>query len=374
MAARDENNCSVRFFPVGNGDCSLLIVGETRILVDLSPRIKSGDPHYDLEGTREALLPLVQRTDGRYEVNAFVSTHPHKDHLLEADELLHLGHPDDYEPSDEKIFVEEIIYAPASFAAVDDELQEDAEALQHEIDRRIAAGNQSGNMVSALIGPDDTEPGCDRSFKAGEEIDSFGVTGSDEGVSAFVYAPRGALDPQDRNEVCAVLQFRVTPSGSVSPIRILFGGDSPWEVWESIHAEEDLDAFTFDLLLAPHHCSHSVFAESSEDEASSKVIDLFEHKQDQAKIVSSSFAIDSDKTPPSPQAAAIYKEIADSSNFYCTGQYPDENQLKPIVFEITEDGVDLVPPDDDESDATGRSASVRSAGTAAVRRTPQRYG
>jgi hypothetical protein len=52
-----------------------------------------------------------------------------------------------------------------------------------------------------------------------------------------------------------------------------------------------------------------------------------------------------------------------------------EDQLEPIVFEITEDGVDVVPPDTEGSEGTGRSAvTQRSLTAAAVRRTPQEYG
>lgn len=65
------SDSTIRFFPVGNGDCSLLMVGETRILIDLSPRISSDDPHYDVEETREALMDLLERADGRYVLDAF---------------------------------------------------------------------------------------------------------------------------------------------------------------------------------------------------------------------------------------------------------------------------------------------------------------
>lgn len=361
-------DATVRFFPVGNGDCTLLWVGDTRILIDLSPRLESGDPHYDVEETREALLPLLKRDDGRYVLDGFLVTHPHKDHVLEADELLHLGPPDEYDAGKEKIFVEEVIYAPASFDAVMEHLSEDAQALLDEIKRRLGEDSSAGNMITALIGPKGEDPGADRVLTAGESIETFGVTGSDSRVSATVYAPRGVLDPDDRNDVSAVVQFRVTPSGSVNPVRIVIGGDAPWKVWEDIRDEEEMDEFKFDLLLAPHHCSWSVFAESSDQEASEKVVALFNECQDEAKIVSSSFPIDIDSAPPSEKAADVYKGIVGEDNFYCTGEYPEREDLAPIVFEISGYGVSELPPDEEDKGDRGAEAATL------IRSTPQKYG
>jgi len=204
------SDATIRFFPVGNGDCTLLWVGETRILIDLSPRIQKGDPHYDVDETREALLPNLKRGDGRYVIDAFLLTHPDKDHLLYAEDLLHLGAPGDYDPKKRKILVEEIIYVPASFDAVDQELSEDGKTIQREIERRLESDATAGNMVTALLRPEDTDPGADRSFSPGDVIDSFGVSGSDTRVSALVYAPRGTPNPQDRNDLSSIVQFRVT--------------------------------------------------------------------------------------------------------------------------------------------------------------------
>lgn len=360
------SDATIRFFPVGNGDCTLLWVGETRILIDLSPRIQSGDPHYDVEEMRDELLPLVKRNDGRYVVDALLITHPDRDHVLEAEELLHLGEPEDYNAADERILVEEILYVPASFEAQADGLSSDAKAVLSEIERRLEADSSAGNVVTALIGPNGQDPGADRVFTAGDVIDTFGATASDTRLSATVYAPRGVLDPEDRNDVSGVVQFSITPSGSVDPVRIVMGGDAPYEVWEDIYDKESLDDFKYDLLLAPHHCSWSVFGESSDDDASDKVIALFKNCHSEAKIVSSSFAINREGTPPNEDAAEIYRDIVGEDDFYCTGEYPSEDEHIPIVFEISDSGVQ-------ESD--GKKRSKGGGGAAAlIRKTPQRYG
>lgn len=358
-------DATIRFFPVGNGDCTLLWVGETRILIDLSPRILSADPHYDVDEMKGELLPLLKRDDGRHVADAFLVTHPDRDHVLEAEELLHLGAPEDYDSKDDKIFVEEIIYVPASFEAVKDDLSEDAEAVFSEIGRRLGGDSSAGNLVTALIGPRGEDPGADRVFSVGDVMESFGASGSDERVSAVIFAPRGVLDPQDRNDVSAVVQFRVTPSGSVNPVRIIMGGDAPHEVWADICDNESLEEFRYDLMLAPHHCSWSVFGESSDDDPSEKVVELFNSSQTEAKIVSSSFAIDSDRTPPNEKAADIYREIVGEDDFYCTGEYPSKDEHVPIVFEITETGVQEAPREDNRG-GVGAAALIR--------RTPQRYG
>ncbi len=362
------SDATIRFFPVGNGDCTLLWVGETRVLVDLSPRIKRGDPHFDVDETRDALLPLVKRDDGRYVIETFSLTHPDKDHLLYAEDLLHLGAPDEYDPESGRILVEEIIYVPASFDAVDQELSGDGKAIQREIDRRLGCDGTAGNVVSALLRPQDASPAADRVFSVGDIIGSFGASISDTRLSALVYGPRATLDPQCRNDLSSIMQFRVTPAGSVSPVRLLLGGDAPWEAWEDIHDNEDQEGFTYDLMLAPHHCSWSAFAASSDDEASKKVVELFEHRQDEAKVVASSFAIKTEVRPPSEKAADIYKNIVGDSNFYCTGEYPQEDELQPIVFEITSYGVKELPPE------TGEKGGEGAAVASLIRRTPQKYG
>lgn len=361
-------DATIRFFPVGNGDCTLLWVGETRILIDLSPRIKVGDPHFDLEETKEALLPLLEREDGRYVVDAFILSHPDKDHLLYAEDLFHLGAPEDYDPESKNILVEEICYAPASFVAVNDPMSDDAKAVGKEIERRLlSSDNRAGNLVSAFLEPDADDPGADRTFSPGDEIDSFGASGSDDRLSAVVYGPRGVLDPQNRNEVSAIVQMRVAPEGSDTPVRIILGGDAPWEVWKDIAETEDLGDFTYDLLLAPHHCSWTTFAEQGDD-ADEEVKDLFGHAQPEAKVVASCFAIDSDRNPPSEEAAKIYRDLVGEDNFFCTGEYPSKEEHRPIVFEITGTGVQETDPED--RDATGGAA----AKVGAIRRTPQRYG
>jgi hypothetical protein len=352
---------------VGNGDCTLLWVGETRILIDLSPRIQSGDPHYDVEEMRDELLPLVRRDDGRYVVDAFLITHPDRDHVLEAEELLHLGAPDDYDADDERILVEEIIYVPASFEAQADDLSSDAKAVLSEIERRLDADSSAGNLVTALIGPNGEDPGADRVYSVGRVIDIFGAATSDERLAAVVYAPRGVLDPQDRNDVSGVVQFSITPTGSVEPVRIIMGGDAPYEVWEDICDNESLDDFKYDLMLAPHHCSWSVFGESNDHVPSEKVIDLFKNCHSEAKIVSSSFAIDSDGTLPNEEAAEIYRGIVGEDDFYCTGEYPSKDEHVPIVFEFSDSGVQ-------ESDGKKRGKGGGRGAAALIRRTPQRYG
>lgn len=360
------SDATIRFFPVGNGDCTLLWVGESRILIDLSPRFQSGDPHYDVEEMRDELLPLVKRDEGRYVVDALLVTHPDRDHVLKAEELLHLGAPHDYDTDDERILVEEIIYVPASFGAQGNDLSSDAKAVLSEIERRLDADSSAGNLVTALIGPKGEDPGADRVFSVGDVIDTFGASVSDERLAAVVYAPRGVLDPQDRNDVSGVVQFSITPTGSVEPVRIIVGGDAPYEVWEDIYDNESLDDFKYDLMLAPHHCSWSVFGEPSDDDPSEKVIDLFRSCHSEAKIVSSSFALDSDGTPPSEEAADIYRDIVGDDDFYCTGEYPSKDEHVPIVFEISDSGV---------QESGGKKRSKGGGGAAAlIRRTPQRYG
>src|SRR5947208_3294027 len=95
---------SVTFLPVGNGDMTLISLGDsagTNILVDCNVRAAADDPNDD---TRDVAADLRNRlkTDkkGRPFVDVFLSTHPDKDHTTGLKKHFYLGAPADY--SDDK--------------------------------------------------------------------------------------------------------------------------------------------------------------------------------------------------------------------------------------------------------------------------------
>ncbi len=91
----------------------------------------------------------------------------------------------------------------------------------------------------------------------------------------------------------------------------------------------------------------------------SDVLDLLDGaKADFGWIVSSSDPIPSSNTsgdnPPHAKAKNRYSERCDE--FLCTGEHPDEDNLAPIVFEVTATGIAFVgATPDGESDAHGQT-------------------
>ena len=74
--------------------------------------------------------------------------------------------------------------------------------------------------------------------------------------------------------------------------------------------------------------------------------------------------------PPHAKAKSRYEEIVDTDHFLCTGEHPNEDDPKPIVFEFTEDGFSHTEPEDDSDndnkDEESKSKSSRSGASLAT--------
>lgn len=158
----------VTFFPVGNGDMTLVSLGDsagTTILIDCNIRAAADDPK---DPTRDVAADLRQRlkTDkkGRPYVDVFLSTHPDKDHMTGLRKHFYLGSPADYgddsKPAAEKrIVIREMWSSPIVFrrASTEHKLCDDAVAFNTEAKRRVKfardqkfAGIGDGNRILVL--------------------------------------------------------------------------------------------------------------------------------------------------------------------------------------------------------------------------------
>ena len=102
---------------------------------------------------------------------------------------------------------------------------------------------------------------------------------------------------------------------------------------------------TFDLLLAPHHCSwHAVSSEDTHTGKADPVIEEFlEKSKENAYVVSSSKVIKRDgDNPPSYRAKNVYiKHLKKQDRFKCTAEYPNADDPKPLTFKITGQGFSI---------------------------------
>jgi len=364
---------AITFFPVGNGDMSLIRLGDDfTLLVDCNFKEEATE-NCPVVMTDD-LFEMLPKEGGKPYVDAFMLTHPDQDHCLGAEKYLHLDRPDSYDDNPEKgerkkIFVRELWSSPLIFRRLEklckdskkEELCDDALAIWEEARRRVRAFKDA--KASSL---EDMDLG-DRIRIIGDDLKNEGVDPL-EGLDGIHYpreaviqilnsygecifeggvrAPLTAETDEDeelltKNNSSIVMQIKVYPDGSEMPNWLLFGGDASVEVWKRLnddYGDELKEKLGYEILLAPHHCSWSVFATSSDDEADEKAHEALEQKRGNAKIVSSSKPIkDDDNNPPSHKAKLEYMNILNQAvgRFFCTGSYKTEDEPLPLTFKLT---------------------------------------
>ena len=152
-----------------------------------------------------------------------------------------------------------------------------------------------------------------------------------------------------------------TPDGA----KFLTGGDAEVFIWNRQwqRHKAETDVLEYDIMQAPHHCSwHSLSYDSWSDYREKAKLDADARKalsqtRDGAVIVASCKPIaDDDSDPPCIRAKREYVAIVDEAkgDFYCTGEYPSEKSVEPLVFTVTAQGVQ--PPS--KKEAGSKAAAV----------------
>src|SRR5688572_30156854 len=105
---------SVEFFPVGNGDMTLITLESgKRILIDINIRKAADDDEEDVPDVAQMLKDRLDTdAEGRLYVDVFLLSHPDDDHCRGLREHFHLGAPADYKKKDGKIFIREMWSSP----------------------------------------------------------------------------------------------------------------------------------------------------------------------------------------------------------------------------------------------------------------------
>ena len=105
------------FFPVGNGDMTLVQTeGGNRILIDMNIRSADDDPDDDTPDVAAKLRDkLVRDAAGRLYVDVLLLSHPDEDHCRGLRRHFHLGPPDEWSKSADKIVIREIWSSPMVF-------------------------------------------------------------------------------------------------------------------------------------------------------------------------------------------------------------------------------------------------------------------
>ncbi|WP_297925883.1 metallohydrolase [Metallibacterium sp.] len=392
---------TLTFFPVDNGDMTLLKLGDpaaTTLLIDVNIREGADDPDGEARDVAKDLRDRLRKDEnGRPYVDAFLLSHPDQDHCRGLARHFHLGpladYPDDKKDyKEKKIVIREIWSSPIVFrrASKNHTLCEDAKNFNTEARRRVQATRD--NSFAVGVG--------DRIQIMGEDIDgktddlgpilrkvdeTFNeINGSASSFfTARLLAPINAIDDEEleecftKNQSSVILNFMLaadaqTPDGA----RFLTGGDAEVFIWNLLwqRHEHEPEVLEYDIMQAPHHCSwHSLSYDSWSDLGEGAKVDdgarsALSQMRGGAIVVASSKPIaDDDSDPPCIRAKREYLSIVGDAQgaFYCTGEYPKADAPEPLVFTITAQGVQ--PP-------SKKEAGAKAAAVVSSARTPMPHG
>jgi hypothetical protein len=349
----------ITFFPVGNGDMTLIKLSSgRRILIDINVRQPGDD-------VRDVLADLRDRLEvddeGRPYVDVMVLSHPDQDHCRGFKEHFWTGplmeYPTTGEPS--KIVIREMWSSPLVFrrASKYHTLSDDARSWNSEAKRRVALYREEGlgeDGDRILILGEDADGKTDDLGAIVIRTDSTitKVAGrSEENFSALLLAPMNADNADDaeeltKNESSVIMNYSIGTGARLDAVKFLSGGDAEVYIWEKQWGrhKNNVDALTYDLLSTPHHCSwHTLSYDSwsgkKEDaKVSADARSALAQARDGAYVVASSCPIkDDDNDPPCIRAKREYESIVKgvSGTFLNTSVHPNSTSPEPMTFEVT---------------------------------------
>lgn len=354
------------FFPVGNGDMTLITTDKKiNILMDCNMRKSAEEEANDDYDCNEYLHNNLQSDNGVAYVDALFLTHSDQDHCRGIKEYFNLCNPE--KVNDAKIRINEL-YVPARLLVDEEHKNDDSDAIREEANRRLKLFgtddfNKSGNRVKIIGYSEELEEYSDLIIGAGKSVTSINNI-EDYGAQIFVLRPvKRDTDNENSSVNDCTASFKISFATNDNTYAAIVGGDITCENWkEVIQYNEDLE---FDILLAPHHCSwHSVSTEDVDGGAPDEEIeDFLEKSKEKAYVIASSKSIKrNNDNPPSYRAKNVYiKHLKNEERFICTAEYPDSENPQPLVLKITGQGVSVKSV---TTDATKKSNSY----------TPKSYG
>ncbi|MDE9518108.1 hypothetical protein KKJ17_10255 [Xenorhabdus bovienii] len=355
------------FFPVGNGDMTLIQTEDGKnILIDC--RIRDGKEYPDV--LSQLRKKLSRDSEDRLVVHLFIWTHPDSDHCDGISEHFHLGKPENWSKSTDKIFINEIWSSPIVFRrhhAQNHPLCPDARALNTEVKRRVNLFREKGYLDG--VGNQVLVLGKDENGKTDDitgillELDKTTrcINGS---YSSFFEArllgpsPKKDLDELEdqlgKNHSSVIINFEL--KGGNKTVYFLSGGDAEVVCWEGLR-DRLTDKYAmfwldYDILQAPHHCSwhtlsHDSLSEKGDDASpSEKAMEVFNRAKQNAFIISSSKTIEDDENdPPAYRAKEEYEKITDIQNgqFLCVADHKKNGENIPLEIEISGDNIKKIP-------------------------------
>lgn len=367
---------TITFFPVGNGDMTLIKLNDkakTTILIDLNLRNSSENENNEIVDVAPELRKRLNKDEkGRPYVNVFLLTHPDADHCTGIQKHFHLGPMSEYvsepkEGEELKIIINEIWSSPMVFrrASKNHTLCDDAKAFNKEARRRVNYFRENKDSIIAkgdlikIIGEDEGGKTDDIKEIVAEIDKKFNDINRETNsqISMYVLGPISKQEDEEKektlvkNHSSTIFQFSISADeNNKDTCLFLAGGDAEVAIWEEIWKtyENKKDCLKYNLLLVPHHCSWHVisnvsWSENDDPEINKDALSALSEAKTGAFIVSSSNPIkDDDNDPPCIGAKKEYEKICNkkeiNGKFYCTSEYPEEENPEPLEFTITADG------------------------------------
>jgi len=360
----------ITFFPVGNGDMTLIELESGRkILADIRIRDAADDPDDETPDVAALLRQrLVRDGDGRLFVDAFLLSHPDEDHCRGLRKHFHLGPPANWSKSSDKIFIREIWSSPVVFrrASRNHVLCDDASAFTAEARRRVQRFRDLGAVPSEgdrilILGEDEdgkTDDLTEILVTSGSTFSRINAAYDPTMVTRLLAPtpPTGDSEEEEdlgKNGSSTILQIQLSCEGRSDAGVFLTGGDAEVAIWDllwDLYSNQPT-SLSYNLLQTPHHCSwHSLsydsWSELGEDaEVSEPARNALGQALAGSYIVASSKPIkDDDSDPPCVRAKREYEVIANNVGglFRCVGEHPSETAPDVMEFEITRNGPRLV--------------------------------
>lgn len=365
---------SIVFFPVDNGDMTLITLADGRtILVDINIRQDADNPLTSTYDVASDLRGRLKRDmNNRPFVDVFLLSHPDKDHCTGLQKHFHLGalanYCDDNKIDNEKrIVIRELWSSPMVFrrASKNHTLCEDACAFNTEARRRVKI-NKENNFFNIPQGDQILIMGEDENGKTDDLNPILIKSGTtfrinnqeyDSNLECFLIAPMTKQSEElectlSKNHSSVIINFSIASNNHSDKCRFLSGGDAEVEIWEMIWDKyrSTPEVLAYNILQTPHHCSwrtlsYDSWSEKGESakESADAVNALSQARKGAAIVASSKLIQDEDSDPPCIRAKRTYTRIVQqlsvSGKFYCTGEYPKSTNVKPLIFEIDNVGV-----------------------------------
>jgi hypothetical protein len=357
----------ITYFPVGNGDCSLItLTDNTQIIIDCNTTAVASDEddpsRYDVH---QHLLDYGKKLDGEIpHIDVFILSHADQDHCRGFDTMFYTGDPSKYAVKHSKedlILIDELWFTHRIFAAHEGALCDAANVFRKEAQRRIDLHlanspnrNNAGNRIRVVghssnpaykgLGELVITPGNYIDVIDGKQKTDFRF---------FVHAPfRKEVDSKlaERNDTSVVLQACFDVGGTHRAGLAIFGGDAGASIWAKILELSEDETLQYDLFLAPHHCSWSFFSDlpykDNKVPAEDSLTVVGKALQGGRIIASCKPIKPDDDNPPHHAAKVEYEKVVGKDNFFSLAEVGDSRRPLPTTFEMSENGPVLLDPKD----------------------------